>query len=172
MAANAAISVMFGNLDTAPPTWPVSRLPRPGSVALAAVLTVALRRALPQDVYLQLIGRRVEIMVLDWHARFRFVVTPIRFAPLGPSGGIDLRISATARDFALLAAGEEDADTLYFDRRVAVEGDTELALLIKNTLDALPAKKTRQLIRALHHGRSLAGSWRARPGVFGRKHSM
>jgi predicted lipid carrier protein YhbT len=33
-----------------------------------------------------------------------------------------------------------DADTLFFDRRLSIEGDTELGLLLKNTLDALDLK--------------------------------
>jgi predicted lipid carrier protein YhbT len=142
-----------------------SRLPHPGSAMFAAGLNVVLRRDLPPDVYLQLIGRHVEIAVSDWGVRFRFGVTPNRFAPLPQQAAIDLSITATARDFALLASGDEDADTLYFDRRVVVEGDTELALLIKNTLDALPAAKTRKLIRFLHRGMDRARSFRVRRGI-------
>ena len=32
---------------------------------------------------------------------------------------------------------EADPDTLFFNRRLVVEGDTEIALLVKNTLDAI-----------------------------------
>lgn len=144
-----------------------SRLPRPGSVALAAVLNIALRRDLPGDVYLQLIGRQVEIAVSDWGLQFRFAVTASRFAPLDQGATIDLSITATARDFGLLACGDEDADTLYFDRRVVVEGDTELALLIKNSLDALPAPGMRKLIRALHRAMGRLRSLRAHRGIAG-----
>jgi predicted lipid carrier protein YhbT len=143
----------------------VGRLPRPGSALFTGLLNVSLRRDLPQDVYQQLIGRSIEIAVSDWGVRFRFVVTPGRFVPLGHSARIDLSITATARDFGLLAAGDEDADTLYFDRRVIVEGDTELALLIKNTLDALPAPKMRKLIRMLHRGMGQVRSFQARHGL-------
>jgi hypothetical protein len=38
---------------------------------------------------------------------------------------------------AVTDAGQEDPDTLFFSRRLAMEGDTELGLLIKNTLDAI-----------------------------------
>ena len=140
----------------------VSRLPQPESAVFAKVLNAVLRRDLPQDVYLQLIGRRVEIAVSDWGVRFRVGVTSERFTPLPRNAAVDLSITATARDFALLASGDEDGDTLYFDRRVVVEGDTELALLIKNTLDALPAPKTRNLIRVLHRGVDRLTALRAR----------
>jgi predicted lipid carrier protein YhbT len=37
----------------------------------------------------------------------------------------------------LLARRQEDPDTLFFSRRLSMEGDTELGLLVKNTLDAI-----------------------------------
>ena len=148
-----------------PLTRPLSRLlgrlPHPGSAALATLLNLALRRELPADAYLQMVGRRVEIAVMDWGMRLRFRVMPDRFSPLGQGATMDLSITATARDFALLASGEEDPDTLYFDRRVVVEGDTELALLIKNTLDALAAPKMRKLIRIMHRGMDRLRSFQA-----------
>jgi predicted lipid carrier protein YhbT len=39
----------------------------------------------------------------------------------------------------LLARRQEDPDTLFFSRRLSMEGDTELGLLVKNTLDAIEA---------------------------------
>ncbi|MEO8102514.1 MAG: SCP2 sterol-binding domain-containing protein [Betaproteobacteria bacterium] len=143
----------------------LSHLPHPGSAMFAAVLNVSLRRDLPADVYQQLIGRRVDIAVSDWGLHFRVGITPSRFAPLPHCSTTDLSITATARDFGLLASGDEDPDTLYFERRVIVEGDTELALLIKNTLDALPAPKVRGLLRVLHRGMGRLRSFRAARGV-------
>ena len=49
----------------------------------------------------------------------------------------DLTIAASAHDFVLLARRLEDPDTLFFNRRLAMEGDTELGLLVKNTMDAI-----------------------------------
>jgi predicted lipid carrier protein YhbT len=149
-AASAASPASRGTSFLRPFSMLANRLPHPGSAAFAAGLNVVLRRDLPDDVYQQLIGRHVEIAVADWGVRFRFAVTASRFIPLGQGAAIDLCITATARDFALLASGEEDADTLYFEQRAVVEGDTELALLIKNTLDALPAKRIRKVLRGLH----------------------
>ena len=36
----------------------------------------------------------------------------------------------------MLALRKEDPDTLFFSRRLCMEGNTELGLLVKNTLDA------------------------------------
>lgn len=120
---------------------------RPGSAAFARMLNLALRRDLPEDVYRMLLGRPVEIAVSDWGVRFRFAATARGFASIPDNSAIDLRFIATARDFALVAAGDEDPDTLYFSRRMVVEGDTELALLVKNSLDAIEGRRIRQLIR-------------------------
>ena len=42
-----------------------------------------------------------------------------------------------AGDFLRMARREEDPDTLFFSRRLSMEGDTELGLVVKNSLDAL-----------------------------------
>jgi predicted lipid carrier protein YhbT len=39
--------------------------------------------------------------------------------------------------FWRLAADDEDADTLFFERELSMEGDTEYGLLLKNTLDSI-----------------------------------
>lgn len=49
----------------------------------------------------------------------------------------DVRISGTLHDFLLLATRREDPDTLFFNRRLNIEGDTETGLHVKNLLDAL-----------------------------------
>ena len=36
-----------------------------------------------------------------------------------------------------LVRGEDDADRLFFDRALVMEGDTEFGLELKNTLDAI-----------------------------------
>ena len=41
------------------------------------------------------------------------------------------------REFLLRASRQEDPDTLFFRRRLMIEGDTDLGLGIKNLLDSL-----------------------------------
>jgi len=43
--------------------------------------------------------------------------------------------SGALNEFLLIAGRKEDPDTLFFQRRLSVEGDTELGLEIKNLLD-------------------------------------
>jgi predicted lipid carrier protein YhbT len=47
----------------------------------------------------------------------------------------DVAFSATVNDLILVAGRKEDADTLFFQRRLSIEGDTELGLEVKNLLD-------------------------------------
>ena len=49
----------------------------------------------------------------------------------------EVTIRACAWDFYRLARRLEDPDTLFFSRRLTIDGDTELGLLVKNTLDAI-----------------------------------
>ncbi len=120
---------------------------RIASAALAAALNAFLRRKLPAELFARLDGREVEICVREPAFRAGFRVRGRRFVPAPPSGKPYLRFRATARDLALIAAREEDADTLFFNRRLVVEGDTEAALLVKNTLDGIEAPRTRALLR-------------------------
>lgn len=47
----------------------------------------------------------------------------------------DATVAADAREFLLLALGAADPDTLFFDRRLTIAGDTQVGLLVKNALD-------------------------------------
>ena len=53
-----------------------------------------------------------------------------------PGENWDLRIAGSFSDFLQLATRQEDADTLFFQRRITTEGDTELGLYLKNFLDS------------------------------------
>lgn len=50
---------------------------------------------------------------------------------------IDLQIEASLYDLLSLAARQQDPDTLVFQRRLIMQGDTELGLELKNFLDGL-----------------------------------
>jgi len=60
------------------------------------------------------------------------------FIGLRPAfGKPDATVRASLADFLALALRREDPDTLFFTRRLVIEGDTGLGLEIKNALDAL-----------------------------------
>lgn len=116
----------------------LSRLPAyPGSVLLAAALNAALARHLPPDVCALLRDRRLRVEVRDAQLAFDFAWSGGRFVACARGPQADLTLRAGAHDFLLLAQRRQDPDTLFFSRRLAMEGDTELGLVVKNALDAL-----------------------------------
>lgn len=54
-----------------------------------------------------------------------------------PFGAADVTIRAGLRDYLALALRREDPDSLFFARRLVIEGDTALGLTVKNALDSL-----------------------------------
>lgn len=49
----------------------------------------------------------------------------------------DVTIGGNLDEFIRLAARKEDPDTLFFQRRLSIEGNTELGLEVKNLIDSL-----------------------------------
>lgn len=124
------------------------RLPRlPASIAFATGLNLTLRRKFPADVLDRLEGHTFVIVVEDAGMELRFRVRNRRFVPVARAAEPVLRFRAVAWDYASLAAREADPDTLFFNRRLVVEGDTEIALLVKNTLDTIDIPRTRGLLK-------------------------
>ena len=111
--------------------------PRPGSMLFVTGLNVALAKQLTPDVTEMLVGKKLRLCVTDAQWAFDFEWKHGRFMACKNTGAADLTISASAYDFVLLARRQEDPDTLFFSRRLAMEGDTELGLLVKNTIDAI-----------------------------------
>ena len=115
-----------------------SRLPQlPPTLALTLALNLALGRWLPREPLEPLLGKRFAIRVNDAGLCLRFGLNERGFHPSFDTRPADLTISARTRDFLALLTREEDADSLFFNRRLLMEGDTELGLLVKNTLDAV-----------------------------------
>lgn len=116
----------------------LARLPAyPGSVLLSTALDLGLADQLQEDVRQYLQGKKLRIHVRDARLTFDFSWTGERFTACPAGGQADLTISANAYDFLQLAQRREDPDTLFFSRRLSMEGDTELGLVVKNALDAL-----------------------------------
>ena len=116
----------------------LSRLPAfPGSLLFVRGLNLTLARLLTPDVTQLLLAKKLRIKVTDIPWEFDFEWLDGGFSACRNSGAADLKISASAYDFVLLARRQEDPDTLFFSRRLSMEGDTELGLLVKNTMDAI-----------------------------------
>jgi len=84
----------------------------------------------------ELDGRTVCIEITDVPSRLQFAISGHRLRPANHRSA-DVTIRGRLADFILLATRREDPDTLFFNRRLCIEGDTEAGLHIKNLLDAL-----------------------------------
>ena len=116
----------------------VERLPAmPPSFAAARALNRWLLPRLPADARAALQGRVVALHVTDFGLRVRLALGERGFDTVREQRPEALRISATSAAFVRLARGEDDADRLFFERQLSIEGDTELGLMVKNTLDAI-----------------------------------
>ncbi len=116
----------------------LSRLPmRPPATVLALALDRWLLPKLTPDVRVVLSDRPVEVAVTDLGLTLRLQLAERGFAAVRADGPPALRLAASAASFWRLASGSDDADRLFFERALVVEGDTEMGLVLKNTLDAI-----------------------------------
>ena len=116
----------------------VERLPvQPPSFVLARVLDRVLLPRLPADVRATLGNRTVEVSISDLGVRGRLQLAPCGFRVAPSHSETALRIVAPANSYLRLLRGEDDADRLFFERALVMEGDTEMGLVLKNTLDAI-----------------------------------
>ena len=61
----------------------------------------------------------------------------------------DVSFSANGDDLILIAGRKQDPDTLFFQRRLKIEGDTELGLEVKNLIDAIDIDQLPSKIHSL-----------------------
>jgi len=113
------------------------------------LLVVLLNRILSQQLlegdidFLE--NRHLSIEVQDASIRYSMSLSNGRLVPVPADKGSDLLIRASVYDFLMLAARQEDPDTLVFQRRLIMEGDTELGLELKNFIDGLDIESTGSL---------------------------
>ena len=126
LALQRAAATAIGRLPPHPPAWLAAR-----------VLDRVLLPRLAPDVRTALAGACVELRVTDLGLRLRLRLAPQGFQPAPWQGEAALRILAPAASYLRLLRGEDDPDRLFFERALVMEGDTELGLVLKNTLDAI-----------------------------------
>jgi predicted lipid carrier protein YhbT len=121
----------------------------PHAMALTTALNTAARfQVLPKEGLSALEGKRFVVCVGDAGLTLRFAFEGGHFRPLSrfsTHAPADLTLTANASAFMQLLLRQEDPDTLFFSRRLTIEGDTELGLIVKNMLDAIewPSNLTR-----------------------------
>jgi O2-independent ubiquinone biosynthesis accessory factor UbiT len=110
-------------------------IPAPlSSLPFSLGLELARRRRWLQPP-VELLNRRFALRIVDLGLCVRFSYTAQGFRPLLGENE-ELELSAALVDFIALLRGTADADTLFFQRKLGIRGDTELGLIVKNWLDA------------------------------------
>lgn len=124
------------------------RLPQwPHALTLVAGLNAAAKmKLLPLDSLELLEGKSFLVEVLDTGGRASFTYRDGLFRPLFLAQSVpDLCFRANLSAFLQMLARQEDPDTLFFNRELSIEGDTELGLVVKNMLDAVEWPQLRGL---------------------------
>ncbi|MBB6117057.1 putative lipid carrier protein YhbT [Rahnella inusitata] len=103
---------------------------------LQQVLSWQLRQALADDELDFLESRWLKIEVSDLNLSWQMSVSEGKLI-IREQGEADVSFSGQANDLILIAARKEDPDTLFFQRRLRIEGDTELGLNVKNLMDSI-----------------------------------
>ncbi|RJX70462.1 SCP2 domain-containing protein [Vibrio sinensis] len=117
---------------------PVHLLPRSvQKKALLDGLKMVFQEALEDGDFEFLDGKwlKVEIsdMQLCWYISYEDDKLVVADMPMQE----DVSFSGNLNDLVLIAGRKEDPDTLFFQRRLSIEGDTELGLEIKNLMDSV-----------------------------------
>jgi predicted lipid carrier protein YhbT len=111
-------------------------LKKPAGILLQTVLNTFLQSCLIAGDFDFLEGKCVEVRCDDVPVSWVFVLSGQRFV-LSDQRDRDVLFSGKSADLLLLAAGRVDPDALFFQRKLLVEGDTELGLAIKNLIFGL-----------------------------------
>lgn len=127
---------------------------------LNALIAPALAKPIANGSLDFMTDRKLGLEVPDLGLRWVFVFRDgVVHAGDGPA---DATVRGSATDLLLLASRLEDADTLFFQRRLVLTGDTELGLTARNLLDRLDFADLPLGLRvALNHGARIAQSARA-----------
>ncbi|MHB1951603.1 MAG: ubiquinone anaerobic biosynthesis accessory factor UbiT [Acidiferrobacteraceae bacterium] len=102
------------------------------ATALNAPITSASARARVAELE----GTHVGIRVIDAAFTVRLTVSGGRFRP-DPGDRSDAMICGRLTDLVRLLIATDDADALFFNRRLTLEGDVAAALHVRNVLDAI-----------------------------------
>lgn len=137
----------------------------PGTVQ-RRLLEAAMSRVLAQPLAAGALefmrGRRLGIEVADLDLGWVVELESERLRACPPGVAAEATVRGSLTDLLLLVSRLEDADTLFFQRRLVLTGDTELGLTARNLLDRLPWETVPLGLRiALNRGARFARAARA-----------
>jgi predicted lipid carrier protein YhbT len=110
---------------------------KPPAVAICLLANRYLLPQLDTETRLHMSNRNYVIEVSDLGLVIGMAFNETGFMAASSGAAANLRITGSSLDFVRLAAREIDADTLFFSRRLLIQGETELALLVRNAFDSV-----------------------------------
>ena len=123
---------------------PVGLLPQKfHSGAIVKMLNTVLKESLEEGDLDFLEAHSVSVEVSDLNLRFALSLQQEKLVASCWQESDHLNLRGNFYDFLLLASRKEDADTLFFQRRLKITGDTNLGLEVKNLLDGLDVESIR-----------------------------
>ena len=116
--------IVLAILPNKPPEW-----------LLINILNQLLKRHILDADMSLLAGRYFKIVIADLGKEIHFTADDQQFLATRDKSIVDF--SANTTDFIKILVRQEDPDTLFFNRKLQIEGDTELGLVVKNLLDSI-----------------------------------
>ena len=121
---------------------PLRRVPHPlQRVPLQLALETIFRASVAAGELEFLDQRCLAIEIEDAGWRWPIALAEGRLRVLERDHPADVTIRGQSPAFLIMASRLEDPDTLFFQRRLVIEGDTELGLGVKNFLDGLDEER-------------------------------
>lgn len=94
---------------------------------------------------------RIEVKDLGFMQLISYENEKLIVADDSTLGVPDVSFCGNLNDLVLIAGRKEDPDTLFFQRRLSIEGDTELGLEVKNLMDSIDLDSLPPLVNNMIH---------------------
>ncbi|AXN31480.1 ubiquinone anaerobic biosynthesis accessory factor UbiT [Vibrio coralliilyticus] len=129
---------------------PVHLLPKSGQKkVLLEGLKSVFRESLEDGDFEFLEGKWLKIEIKDMQLSWYVSYQDGRLMVADSAVKEDVAFRGNLNDLVLIAGRKEDPDTLFFQRRLSIEGDTELGLEIKNLMDSIDLEQLPKPLQTL-----------------------
>ncbi len=119
--------------------------------ALLDAMGLVFREALQDGDFEFLEGKWLKVEVKDMELRWFISYQNDKLVVADKPVAEDVSFSGNLNDLVLIAGRKEDPDTLFFQRRLSIEGDTELGLEVKNLMDSVDLQQLPKALQILLH---------------------
>ncbi|TQP15663.1 SCP2 domain-containing protein [Vibrio cholerae] len=119
--------------------------------ALLDAMGLVFREALQDGDFEFLEDKWLKVEVKDMELRWFISYQNDKLVVADKPAAEDVSFSGNLNDLVLIAGRKEDPDTLFFQRRLSIEGDTELGLEVKNLMDSVDLQQLPKALQILLH---------------------